>query len=275
MRCSEVRDLLHAFLDGELEVDRNVVMLKHLELCAPCRERSEGEERLRGMVVRACSEPLPAERVRALIAAACSRSDAPLADEAGGAVDGPAGAFAEPTLALTPRPARRRGPLLAAAAGVLLAAGAGVWGLHLPCRLGDCGPRGLLAVARETTVVEPAMPMDDLYARLGERFTPPARAGLTLVGGNALTVEGRPVPLLRYRCNCDGREVVVARVPAAHVHDWDMERLTDGRRYVVAEQTNGAKLVGWFADDGRLWCVIGCPATPRERLYVLASAMRD
>ncbi len=264
MRCSEVRDLLHAFLDGELEVDRNVAMLKHLELCPPCRARSEGEQQLHGMVVRACCEPVPTDRARALIAAACCRDepvDARPEPAAGAVVEAAA-------------PPRWRRRALAAAAGLALAAGVGAWAVHLPCRLGDCGPRGLLAVAREATVVEPPMPLDELYARVGERFTPPARAGLTLVGGNALTVEGRAVPLLRYRCNCDGKEVVVARVPSAHVHDWDMQRLTDGRRYVVIEQANGSKLVGWVADDGGLWCVIGCPATPRERLYVLASAIR-
>lgn len=269
MRCPEVRDLLHAFLDGELEVDKNVAMLKHLELCPPCRERSEGEQQLRGVVVRACCEPVDEARARALIAAACCREEpvgaTPEADE-----------VAAVTVAVPIVGRGRRGwAAAAAAAGLLLSAGVGAWVVHLPCRLSDCGPRGLLAVAREATVVEPPMPMDDLYARVGERFTtPPVRAGLTLVGGNALTIEGRPVPLLRYRCNCDGKEVVVARVPGAHVHDWDMQRLTDGRRYVVIEQPSGAKLVGWVAEDGGLWCVIGCPATSRERLYVLASAMR-
>lgn len=265
MRCPEVRDLLHAFLDGELEVEKNVAMLKHLELCPPCRARSEGEQQLHGMIVRACCEPVSAERARSLIAAACCRDDAVDArDEV--VVAAPAAAPVAP---------RRWGRRLAAvAAGLLLAVGAGAWALHLPCRLGDCGPRGLLAVAREATLVEPPMPIDDLYARVGERFTAPTRPGLTLVGGNALTVDGAAVPLLRYRCNCDGREVVVARVPSRHVHDWDMQRLTDGRRYVVVEQPNGSKLVGWVADDGGLWCVIGCPATPRERLYVVASAMR-
>lgn len=270
MRCPEVRDLLHAFLDGELEVDRNVVILKHLELCPPCRERSEVEQRLREVVVRACCEPVSAERARSLIAAACNRCEP--ADDAAAPVDAPA----EPVAAPARRSWRPSWRAAAAAAVVTVGLGAGGWALHLPCRLGNCGPRGLLDVAREATVVEPPMPIPVLYERVGQRFTPPpTRAGLTLVGGNALTVEGKPVPLLRYRTNCDGKEVVVARVPGAHVHEWDMERLTDGRQYVVIEQGNGSKLIGWVAEDGGLWCVIGCPATPRERLYVLASAMRE
>lgn len=265
MRCSEVRDLLHAFLDGELEVDRNVNMLKHLELCPPCRERSLDEQELRGVIVRACCEPVSPARARALVAAACCRDATP-----GGARTGAADEFE-----VLPGGPRRRWARRAAAAVVLVGVGAGAWALHLPCRLSDCGPRSLLAVAREATLVEPPLTLDDLFARTGQRFAAPSRPGLTLLGGNALTVEGQTLPLLRYRCDCDGKEVVLARVPAAHVHDWDMQRLTDGRSYVVVEQHNGAKLVGWVADDGGLWCVIGCPKTPRERLYVLASAMRD
>ncbi|MCO5168599.1 MAG: zf-HC2 domain-containing protein [Planctomycetes bacterium] len=252
MRCPEVRDLLHAFLDGELEVDRNVAMLKHLELCPPCRERSEAEQELRGVVVRACCEPVPPARARALLAAACC---------------------AEPAMPGALRAGWRwRG--WAAAAAVLLALGGGAWALRPPCPGGDCSTRSLIAWAREQTQLEPPLPLDDLYARLGERFAAPAPAGLTLVGGNALTIDGQRAPVLRYRCDCDGKMVLVARMPGVHVHGRDVRRLADGRSYVVIEH-QGSKLVGWQGEDGGLWCVIGCEQLPRERLYVLASAMRS
>ncbi|MBX3470226.1 MAG: zf-HC2 domain-containing protein [Planctomycetes bacterium] len=260
MRCPEVRDLLHAFLDGELEVDKNVAMLKHLELCPPCRERSGCEQELREVVVRACCEPVAPERARALLAAACR----PGPDALGG--DAPAAA--------APRvPSRRWRRWSAAAAVVALIGGAGAWALRAPCPGSDCSTRSLLAWARAQAQLEPPLPLEDLYERLGERFDAPAPAGLTLLGGNTLTIDGQRAPLLRYRCDCDGKVVVVARVPGVHVHGRDVRRLADGRSYVVVEH-EGAKLVGWQGGDGGLWCVIGCEALPRERLYVLASAMR-
>jgi hypothetical protein len=255
LSCAEVRDLLHPFLDGELEVDRNVVMLKHLELCPPCRTRSEAEQELRGMVVRACCEPLSAERGRALIAAACM-------DEGD----------AEPVVV----PAGWRWRRWAAAAVVLVALGAGAYAMHVPCLMSDCRTRRFLAVAREKTLLEPPLSMDALCAQLGAEICPPNPIGLTLVGGNALQArDGRQVPLLRYSCDCDGKEVVVAPMPVdVHAHGWDLRRLDDGREYLVVE-VDGTRLVGWKAPDGRLWCVIGCGALPQERLYVVASAIRD
>lgn len=257
LSCAEVRDLLHAFLDGELEVDRNVVMLKHLELCPPCRTRSEAEQELRGMVVRACCEPISAERGRALIAAACCPADE-----------------AAPEVAARGAGRWRRWAVAAVVLVSLGAIGAAAYAMHLPCLMSDCRTRRFLAVAREKTLLEPPLSMAALSRLVGSDICPPSPAGLTLVGGNALHGRDGQVPLLRYSCNCDGKEVVVAPMPVdVHAHDWDLRRLDDGREYLVVE-VDGTKLVGWKAPDGRLWCVIGCGTLPQERLYVVASAIR-
>jgi hypothetical protein len=44
--CMEIRAFLHPFLDGELDVDKNVVVLQHLQLCPPCRTRFEEEKKV-------------------------------------------------------------------------------------------------------------------------------------------------------------------------------------------------------------------------------------
>lgn len=257
MRCPEVRDLLHPFLDGELDVDRNVSMLKHLEMCPPCRSRSEQEQTLRGAVVKACCEPLPADRCRAMLDAACCPQS-----------DGVA------------PPARRRfasARRFAIAATVLVAAGAGAAYLHVPCRWSDCRTRKVLALARETALMEKPRRLEDL-GKCGEGVCPPklGEGYLTFAGGNVVRVNASEVPLLRYRCP-EGKEVDLIRVPNAHVHDWDFQVLDDGQRYVVVNDGSMA-LIGWVDErDGSLWCVIGCQkSVPRERLELLASStLRD
>lgn len=251
MRCPEVRDLLQPFLDGELDVDRNVTMLKHLELCAPCRTRSELEQTLRGAVMKACCESLPADRCQALLDAAC----------------------AEPAAAPPRRfVAARR---VAIAAALLVAAGAGAAYLHVPCRMSDCRTRKVLALARETALLEAPKRLDEL-GKCGEAVRPPAIGGgyLSYVGANVVRVSASEVPLLRYRCP-EGKEVDLIRVPDPHVHGWDFQVLEDGKPYVVVHDGSSV-LVGWVDEgDGSLWCVIGCQkSVPRERLEVLASAMR-
>jgi hypothetical protein len=148
--------------------------------------------------------------------------------------------------------------------------------MHLNCLLGkDCKTRRLVAEARQTVLLQPPLPPDDadLMACIGTSC--PAPRGLTFVGGNFLTVNGRSEPVLRYRCDCDGKEVAMVRLPDAHAHRWQMEELGDQRRYLVLEQADGAPTVGWCAEDGSVWCLVGCCTTmPKERLYVLASAMR-
>jgi hypothetical protein len=255
MRCPEVRDLLHPFLDGELDVDRNVSMLKHLELCPPCRARSELEQTLRGAVVKACCEALPPERCRAMLDAACCPEQAAVA-----------------------APRRRLLNLrrFAIAATVLVAAGAGAVYLHVPCRWSDCRTRKVLALARETALMETPRRLEDLAC--GQGVCPPKLGGgyLRFEGAYVVRVNASEVPLLRYKCP-EGKEVDLIRVPNAHVHEWDFQVLDDGRRYVVVNDGSSA-LIGWVDErDGTLWCVIGCrKSVPRERLELVASAtLRD
>lgn len=50
MTCDEARIGLHALLDGELDVAKNVEVLAHLEACAPCRRECERDDRLKLLV---------------------------------------------------------------------------------------------------------------------------------------------------------------------------------------------------------------------------------
>ena len=46
MSCSSVRRDLHFYLDSELGPDASLAMAHHLESCAACRLRMEGEREL-------------------------------------------------------------------------------------------------------------------------------------------------------------------------------------------------------------------------------------
>lgn len=51
MDCEEVRKYIYAFLDDELDVERNLDVLEHLNICTDCGERFE-EEKNFGQLVR-------------------------------------------------------------------------------------------------------------------------------------------------------------------------------------------------------------------------------
>ena len=63
MSCHELNDLLYPFVDGELSVEQNVSLLKHVELCPPCAARVARERDLRGLVERAAQHERPAHLV--------------------------------------------------------------------------------------------------------------------------------------------------------------------------------------------------------------------
>ena len=57
MKCHDVRPLLMAYLDSELDTRTTVELEEHLEACPSCRRRFEAE----GRVERALTEPLRTE----------------------------------------------------------------------------------------------------------------------------------------------------------------------------------------------------------------------
>jgi hypothetical protein len=251
MRCSDVRDLLHPFLDGELEVEKNVSVLKHLELCPTCRERSESEGRLRDLVERATHEPLSDAEQRRLLQDALSHGSS--------------------RWRRSPRPRRWIGAL-AAAAALLLSAGAYV--LHAdPFCWWACPTYQALLGAQEVIHEDP-VPLAQVEARIHRRIATPELVGSQVLGASFLTAAGMPAqPVVRYRLALG--QVCFFSLPVAHAHVGEVRRLGDGREYLVLER-EGLRFVGWLEDDGQtLAGCMPCEALPSEELYLAAAALRQ
>ena len=61
MDCEEVRKYIHAFLDDELDVELNLDVLEHINLCPDCRARFEDEKNFKQLVEnRLLSDSTPA-----------------------------------------------------------------------------------------------------------------------------------------------------------------------------------------------------------------------
>ena len=250
MRCPEVRDLLHPFLDGELPVAQNVALLKHLELCTGCRQRSEEERRLAALVVGAGTERLDEAARSALLAGAFARSAA--------------------------SERRRVSPLLAVAAALMLALGLGgtayatdavclFWGCPSACSTRRAVDHAALALIPEAR--QPGSEAD--------RAAPPACA-MECVERKLLAAAGSGFPerpVLRYRCKKTGNECFYVRMPGARAHRWMFRTLKDTRRYVVIARDD-VRLIGWKTDDGMAFCVAP-DDLPEESLTVMASRVRD
>src|SRR5690349_1676942 len=50
MSCKETQELIHAYVDGELDVLKNVQLERHLEECETCRSEHEQQLNLRVLV---------------------------------------------------------------------------------------------------------------------------------------------------------------------------------------------------------------------------------
>lgn len=257
MRCAEVRDLLQPFLDGELEVERSVVMLKHLELCPPCHERVECEKRLHSLVAPACAETLCADSRAKLLAACYARC---------AEADGEAAA-----------PPRRRVRWLAAAALFVGVAGGLAFLPHARCAW-RCPKTRIMEVAHQQSQLLPPLPIGSAALQqcmVEARTEPPEIAALDLKGGTPLLLSTGEIPVFRYACKCDGSEVVVFRLPDAHFHSWQRTNEYDGLEYISFTTNAGVRVLGWNDGQGGLWCMMGrAERVPESRLVAVASPLR-
>jgi mycothiol system anti-sigma-R factor len=57
--CRQAVETLYHYLDGELTVERRVLIQRHLDDCHDCIEAFEFEAELRIAVSRGCREPVP------------------------------------------------------------------------------------------------------------------------------------------------------------------------------------------------------------------------
>lgn len=57
--CGEALRDLFVYLDGQLTIERRLVIKEHVERCAPCFERFSFEMELRQVVAHGCREAVP------------------------------------------------------------------------------------------------------------------------------------------------------------------------------------------------------------------------
>ncbi len=67
--CGEALRDLFVYLDGQLTVERRLVIKTHIDLCSPCLERFSFETELRQVIAQRCRETVP-ESLRLKIAEA-------------------------------------------------------------------------------------------------------------------------------------------------------------------------------------------------------------
>jgi mycothiol system anti-sigma-R factor len=61
--CVEAAHVLYHYLDGELTVERRVLIRQHLDDCPPCGQAFDFEAELRVVIAQKCREEVPPELV--------------------------------------------------------------------------------------------------------------------------------------------------------------------------------------------------------------------
>lgn len=57
--CTEAVELLYHYLDGELTIDRRLLIQRHLDACPPCFDAYDFEVELRIVVRQKCRDRVP------------------------------------------------------------------------------------------------------------------------------------------------------------------------------------------------------------------------
>ncbi|MBL4847717.1 MAG: zf-HC2 domain-containing protein [Planctomycetes bacterium] len=248
MSCQSLADLLYPFVDGELSVEQNVTILKHLELCSNCAARVARERDLRGLVNRAAREPVNAD-THALVASALDRAEAV--------------------------PPRRLWVRFAAAAVLLIGVGVGLLVSADPFCWQGCPTLRLAHAAARAAQDEPPLSLEELRESFPRPLFVPAACGVDVKGGHLVAAAGAPPrPLLRLRCAATGQESLFLHVPEGHSHFWQRRERADGRVYLEARSPDGLHLVGWRAKGGIYVCLTD-KEVQSDALFDMAAAVRD
>jgi anti-sigma factor RsiW len=250
MSCEDTRGLLHAYVDGELDLVRSLEMEKHIEGCKDCARVVENQQAL-GTALRSGSLYYRTPReLKPRVDAALRRAARP---------DAPA----------------RRIPwsMLAVAAGLLLA---GLFlGRFLPVR---SQPDGRLLVAQEVldSHLRSLMPGHLADVQSSDRhtvkpwfngkldFSPPvndfAEQGFPLTGGRLDSVDGRAVAVLVYQ----------RRLHVINLYIWPAASSMDSG---VTETTRqGYNILHWTRDGLNWWLASDVNAAELRNLAVLLRA---
>jgi len=67
--CGDALHRLYEYIDGELTVERRVLISEHLERCPPCQDLGDFEVELRQVIAMRCKETVP-DHLKAKVAAA-------------------------------------------------------------------------------------------------------------------------------------------------------------------------------------------------------------
>ncbi|MBI3723132.1 zf-HC2 domain-containing protein [bacterium] len=259
MRCPEVKAFLHPFLDGELQVEQSTLVVQHLELCQPCRDRFEDERRLLERVRVALAERCP-DALRAKLRAACGA--------------------AAPAMPLAPR--RSAIFSLRAAASVAVIAILFV-GVDPFCFFGCPTVRALVAESRDRVAQMP-LPVagtdanhrhDVDVARDLARITSMVEVPC-LCARNIHCKGAAKIGCCKEGCLvifADGQERWISFVKArATVHPWLVARAGESGFYICTQ--DGCRFVGWKDQDGSLCGFIGDERVNGDELLALAADVR-
>ena len=240
--CSELRDLIHPFLDGELDVDRNVEILKHFELCPPCNERKEAESKLQATIAAAATESLD-EVTRARLLGA----------------------------ALNSAPPSRSTPWIAAAAALLVSLGVATFYSLDPFCVWGCQTQQQMESVYLQSRFAPAV------TPIAKEFKPPTCPGSKFnADGTCQLVTPASncaeIPLWKISSK-SGRQFGYVRLPGAHAHDQKVHK--DGRRFFEGAFADGTRYVGWKDPRGGVSACVSPEGGSSDELYVLATSIRN
>jgi anti-sigma factor RsiW len=283
MQCTDVGDLIHAYLDGELDLVRALEMERHVADCARCGAIATRQGALRALLastdVRHLPDPQLADRVRARLGAPAAGVGAPARADATPGVPSPPptpervrAIETRPRSATRPATAGARVPwrwalggAVAAAASVLL-----VFRLVAPpsSRLVDevvASHVRSLMVDHATDVASSdrhtVRPWFDGKLDFAPAVNDLASAGFPLLGGRLDYVGGRTVAALVY-----GRQKHVINVFVWPTASGAAER------GAAPTTVHGYNVVAWTAGGMTYWAVSDLSAA---ELGDFASRMRD
>jgi mycothiol system anti-sigma-R factor len=79
--CSEAVEVLYHYLDGQLTVERRILIQHHLDDCPPCLDAFDFEAELRVIIAHKCRERVPDElRQRVADAIRLAETEGPQAE---------------------------------------------------------------------------------------------------------------------------------------------------------------------------------------------------